>query len=95
MRYFYYYITYDYAFYTLGIGYASTIMCSLLNIYYNVIIAWSLFYFFAIFQKVLPWSSCTNDWNTDNCVESGANVANMSNTTASSEEYWECVIVDF
>ena len=34
------------------------------NIYYNMIIAWSLYYMFASFQKTLPWDGCDHDYNT-------------------------------
>ena len=50
----------------------------LVAIYYNMIIAWTLFYTFAGFQSQLPWEFCGNEWNTltcytkpmaDNCTE--------------------------
>uniref|UniRef100_A0A672KJM1 Transporter n=1 Tax=Sinocyclocheilus grahami TaxID=75366 RepID=A0A672KJM1_SINGR len=52
-----------------GIGYASIVIVSLLNIYYIVILAWGLYYLFQCFQPELPWASCNNKWNTENCVE--------------------------
>ena len=39
----------------------------LVAIYYNMIIAWTLFYTFAGFQSQLPWEFCGNDWNTLTC----------------------------
>ena len=39
----------------------------LIAIYYNMIIAWSLFYTFAGFQSQLPWEFCGNGWNTRTC----------------------------
>lgn len=41
-----------------GIGYASMVMIGLCNIYYIVLIAWTLFYFVASFDPALPWSEC-------------------------------------
>ena len=35
--------------------------------YYNVIMGWSFYYLFASFTKVLPWSTCGNEWNTEYC----------------------------
>lgn len=52
-----------------GIGWASVIIVQFLNIYYIVILGWALFYMFASFTSVLPWSSCGNKWNTENCID--------------------------
>ncbi|XP_078365123.1 sodium- and chloride-dependent transporter XTRP3A-like [Oculina patagonica] len=41
-----------------GLGLASVVVCFLVSLYYNVIIAWCVFYFFKSFQNPLPWSSC-------------------------------------
>ena len=40
--------------------------------FYNVIIAYTLFYLFASFTKELPWKTCDNVWNTPNCRVSKA-----------------------
>lgn len=37
-------------------------------IYYNVIIAYSLYYMFASFQSPLPWSGCSS-WADSNCTD--------------------------
>ncbi|XP_013114675.1 sodium-dependent dopamine transporter [Stomoxys calcitrans] len=50
-----------------GIGYAVVLIAFYVDFYYNVIIAWSLRFFFASFTNSLPWTSCTNFWNTDDC----------------------------
>ncbi|XP_048871542.1 sodium-dependent neutral amino acid transporter B(0)AT2-like isoform X1 [Brienomyrus brachyistius] len=41
-----------------GIGYSSCVVCFFVALYYNVIIAWSLFYLFSSFQFPLPWEQC-------------------------------------
>ncbi|XP_067269885.1 sodium-dependent neutral amino acid transporter SLC6A17 [Pseudorasbora parva] len=41
-----------------GIGVSSLMVCGFVGLYYNVIIGWSIFYFFQSFQYPLPWSSC-------------------------------------
>ncbi|KAJ8261928.1 hypothetical protein GJAV_G00160100 [Gymnothorax javanicus] len=41
-----------------GIGFASCMVCFFVALYYNVIIAWSLFYFSQSFQQPLPWHEC-------------------------------------
>ena len=56
-----------------GIGYASVVIVQWLNIYYVVVLAWALYYIFASFTSVLPWSHCNNPWNTDQCVDLNGN----------------------
>ncbi|XP_013384066.1 sodium-dependent dopamine transporter isoform X2 [Lingula anatina] len=55
-----------------GIGYAVVLIAFYTDFYYNVIIAWSLYYFFASFTTNLPWSTCGNSWNTDDCFDGKA-----------------------
>ncbi|XP_053130153.1 sodium- and chloride-dependent neutral and basic amino acid transporter B(0+) [Hemicordylus capensis] len=51
-----------------GVGITMVIISSCVSIYYNVIIAYSLYYFFASFQKTLPWASCHNEtWADSRC----------------------------
>lgn len=50
-----------------GIGYAVVLIAFYVDFFYNVIIAWSLRFFFASITDVLPWTSCTNSWNTNSC----------------------------
>ncbi|KAJ8347231.1 hypothetical protein SKAU_G00286320 [Synaphobranchus kaupii] len=42
----------------VGIGYSSCMVCFFVALYYNVIIAWSLFYLGNSFQYPLPWEQC-------------------------------------
>ncbi|RXN30850.1 sodium-dependent serotonin transporter-like protein [Labeo rohita] len=51
-----------------GIGFAICIIALYVSFYYNTIIAWALFYFYSSFSSTLPWTSCDNDWNTENCT---------------------------
>ncbi|XP_043278797.1 sodium- and chloride-dependent GABA transporter 1-like isoform X2 [Venturia canescens] len=51
-----------------GIGYAAAVMSCWMNVYYIVILAWAIFYFFVSMRSVLPWGSCNNPWNTKTCV---------------------------
>ncbi|CAF2541459.1 unnamed protein product [Rotaria sp. Silwood2] len=53
------------------LGWAMAVNSFLVTIYYNIIIAWCLFYFFASFRKKLPWSDCGNWWNTESCSNPG------------------------
>ena len=52
----------------LGIGWIMVLTNAMVSTYYNVIIAWSIYYLYRSFTTVLPWSNCDNDWNTDSCV---------------------------
>ncbi|XP_006824369.1 sodium- and chloride-dependent GABA transporter 1-like [Saccoglossus kowalevskii] len=51
-----------------GVGYAAVIISGLLDIYYIIIIAWTLYYLFASFASKLPWETCSHPWNTIYCV---------------------------
>ncbi len=39
------------------------------NVYYEVILAWTLRYLFDSFSFNLPWKSCSNQWNSECCSE--------------------------
>ncbi|XP_036388764.1 sodium- and chloride-dependent taurine transporter-like isoform X1 [Megalops cyprinoides] len=79
-----------------GIGYASMVVVSLLNVYYIVILAWGLYYLFQSFQAELPWARCRHSWNTPSCVEDTVRrnktlwlAANTTNFTSPVTEFWE------
>ncbi|KAB5567166.1 hypothetical protein PHYPO_G00229640 [Pangasianodon hypophthalmus] len=79
-----------------GIGYASIVIVSLLNIYYIVILAWGLYYLLQCLQRELPWARCRHSWNTPNCVEDTIRKnqtlwlsANVTNFTSPVTEFWE------
>ncbi|XP_073318904.1 sodium-dependent neutral amino acid transporter B(0)AT1-like [Pagrus major] len=44
--------------YLTGIGIASMLVCSLIVLYYNAIMAWIIWYLFNSFQNPLPWTQC-------------------------------------
>ena len=81
-----------------GIGYASMMIVALLNIYYVVILAWSLFYLFQSFTtEDLPWANCDKSWP---CCVTNRSFINGSNyngtfcngtTTTPETDYWESV----
>ncbi|XP_071767994.1 sodium-dependent neutral amino acid transporter B(0)AT2 [Centroberyx gerrardi] len=56
-----------------GIGYSSCMVCFYVALYYNVIIAWSLFYMGNSFQYPLPWEQCPVDVTTNDTVKECAN----------------------
>ncbi|KAF3828443.1 hypothetical protein GH733_004897 [Mirounga leonina] len=78
-----------------GAGAAMLLIVGLVAIYYNMIIAYVLFYLFASLTSNLPWEHCGNWWNTDLCLEhrgskdgNGALPLNLTSTVSPSEEYW-------
>ncbi|XP_072224531.1 sodium-dependent neutral amino acid transporter B(0)AT2 [Leuresthes tenuis] len=52
-----------------GIGYSSCLVCFYVALYYNVIIAWSIFYLGNSFQYPLPWEHCPTDGATNDTVK--------------------------
>lgn len=79
--------------YNLGIGWATTVTIFFVNCYYNIILTWAFYYMFASMTDTLPWESCDNYWNTENC----SLFETPENTTAesgvkyidSTTEFWE------
>uniref|UniRef100_H3D0C9 Solute carrier family 6 member 12 n=1 Tax=Tetraodon nigroviridis TaxID=99883 RepID=H3D0C9_TETNG len=75
-----------------GIGVASQVIVTYLNIYYIVVLAWAIFYLFNAFKSPLPWSTCDNTWNTKLCL-AGINILDhphlyQANTNSPEEEFW-------
>ncbi|CAD5112174.1 DgyrCDS1408 [Dimorphilus gyrociliatus] len=54
-----------------GVGWGMVIVSGFVGIYYNMIIAWSIYYLVASFTKLpgLPWDNCEQEWNSENCFE--------------------------
>ncbi|KAI0229899.1 Sodium- and chloride-dependent glycine transporter 1 [Lamellibrachia satsuma] len=77
-----------------GLGYAMVVSNMMVALYYNVIITWSVYYFFASMTSSLPWEFCGNSWNTDRCLRTGqainvtANASTQVQTKTPSEEYF-------
>uniref|UniRef100_A0A1I8GB13 Transporter n=1 Tax=Macrostomum lignano TaxID=282301 RepID=A0A1I8GB13_9PLAT len=54
-----------------GIGWSMIIITFCGSIYYNMLIAWTMFYFWQSISSVtgdLPWTTCSSSWNTGDCV---------------------------
>ena len=74
-----------------GVGYATTIMAFWLNSYYVVVLAWAIYYFYQSFSTVLPWSTCSNAWNTPNCIKVTETInssVSLNMTMTSTDEFW-------
>ncbi|XP_063399274.1 sodium- and chloride-dependent glycine transporter 1-like [Mytilus trossulus] len=88
-----------------GVGYGMAIPLFVINIYYNMIIAWTLYYIGNSFITPLPWTVCDNDWNSLHCVKDSGSLNNhtklltkMSNQTilnetsswiTAQEDFWQ------
>jgi solute carrier family 6 amino acid transporter-like protein 5/7/9/14 len=87
-----------------GLGYAMITVSGLVCIYYNVIMAYTIFFFFASFGKDVPWKHCGNKWNTDACREiwggghtnmTGMNATNFTGSPKSpADEYFHRYVLD-
>jgi SNF family Na+-dependent transporter len=71
------------------------VMIGLCNIYYIILIAWTLFYLVSSFTSPLPWSSCNNTWNTELCLHDVSGDEDESiiggEFISPVKEYWEYV----
>ncbi|XP_033155435.1 uncharacterized protein LOC117137843 [Drosophila mauritiana] len=50
-----------------GLGTGMILVSAIVMLYYNLIIAWTIFYMFASFAPVLPWQKCEPAWSTKYC----------------------------
>ncbi|XP_076313330.1 sodium- and chloride-dependent glycine transporter 1-like isoform X2 [Tachypleus tridentatus] len=65
-----------------GLGYGMILVSSVVMLYYNVIIAWTLFYTFASWARRLPWENCDPEWSTNACYSyQEADACNLKNGT--------------
>ncbi|XP_078270123.1 sodium- and chloride-dependent GABA transporter 3 [Rhinoraja longicauda] len=78
-----------------GIGYATQVIEAHLNVFYIIVLAWSIFYLFNCFTTELPWATCGHYWNTENCLEfqrlnsTNSNRTIVPNATSPVIEFWE------
>ncbi|KAM9813741.1 sodium- and chloride-dependent neutral and basic amino acid transporter B(0+)-like [Neosynchiropus ocellatus] len=65
-----------------GAGVSMVMVTLIVSVYYNVIIAYSIYYMFASFQSPLPWASCSA-WAGSNCSVTPAVYCNVSGVLVS------------
>ncbi|XP_035210687.1 sodium- and chloride-dependent glycine transporter 1-like [Stegodyphus dumicola] len=67
-----------------GLGYGMVLISGIVCIYYNVIIAWTLYYIYQSYH--VSWATCGNWWNTPNCVDQfSENIFNASNSSVTND----------
>ena len=73
-----------------GVGYGSSVVAAIVGSYYNVIIAWCLFYFLSSLRATLPWAACPLD------SISGSGNTSVAECEMSSETqyFWFRVVLD-
>ena len=47
-----------------GLAYSNFLIACFVSLYYNMIIAWTIYYLFASFTSQLPWDGCVNEFNS-------------------------------
>ncbi|XP_064611059.1 sodium- and chloride-dependent glycine transporter 1-like isoform X2 [Liolophura sinensis] len=77
-----------------GIGFSMVITLALVATYYNVIIGYCFFYFFASMTDRLPWAHCDNVWNSPNCVVGNETLASGEQAISSSEDFFTRYVLD-
>ncbi|GMR53236.1 hypothetical protein PMAYCL1PPCAC_23431, partial [Pristionchus mayeri] len=80
-----------------GIGYGICFICTFIACFYNAIIARAVYFAIASFAWEVPWKTCNNTWNTENCTETlDANqMGNLSGWKKSpSEEYFKYNVLE-
>nr|XP_031829548.1 sodium-dependent nutrient amino acid transporter 1-like isoform X2 [Nomia melanderi] len=79
-----------------GVGWAQMFSMLAVGTYYCSLMSVTLFYLFASFQSILPWSTCLEQWG-DNCVDSGksenATKRNGTSMVSSAELYFRRIVL--
>ncbi|XP_040194503.1 sodium-dependent serotonin transporter [Rana temporaria] len=78
-----------------GIGYAICIIALYIASYYNTIMAWALYYLIFSFRSELPWTSCHNVWNTENCTNyfQNSSVTWINSSISPAEEFYTRLVL--
>lgn len=80
-----------------GVGAAMVCVSMVVAVYYNVIMAYTLYYTASTFQAQVPWQRCDPLWaNNTPCFVRSQNTSliNLNETKPSSQVYWERYVLD-
>ncbi|MBN3316730.1 INE protein, partial [Atractosteus spatula] len=71
-----------------GVGLSTVVISFVLCTYYNVLMAWALYYLFNSFQSPLPWQTCNSTWNIqENC--SCGFPGNVTHLQSASQQFFD------
>jgi len=65
----------------MGVGVAMVTISLIVSIYYNVIMAYCLFYMFNSMRSVLPWTVCDETWSDERCYVRTDNASSLLAST--------------
>ncbi|XP_043203066.1 sodium-dependent proline transporter-like [Amphibalanus amphitrite] len=69
-----------------GLGVAMFLASVAVGLYYNMIIAWTVYYTYSSMTSDLPWQYCNHDYNTPNCFN--YNEYQQCNMTYNESTWW-------
>ncbi|XP_046568377.1 sodium-dependent proline transporter-like [Haliotis rubra] len=80
-----------------GVGVGAVVVAFVFMPYYNLYLAWPIYYMVKSCSSVLPWTTCGNSWNTDLCIDYGNTTYSRNKTalagntsyTITKSEKWE------
>ncbi|XP_011156695.1 sodium- and chloride-dependent GABA transporter 1 [Solenopsis invicta] len=75
-----------------GVGYATMTIVFFLDVYYCIIIAWTLFYLISTIVNIpkVPWDECGKWWNTHDCYDAQKSNTNETINCSKSTENNTC-----
>nr|XP_053645152.1 uncharacterized protein LOC128697469 isoform X2 [Cherax quadricarinatus] len=76
-----------------GAGVGTVVISFLLCTYYNVIIAWVIFYLVQSFYAELPWSHCNTTWAVNCFDDYGPGIKAPNGTKSATEEFFDEVVL--
>lgn len=77
-----------------GAGVGTVVISFLLSTYYNVIIAWAIYYLVQSFFSELPWTSCNATWAVNCFDDYGPNVTAPKGMKSVTEEFFDEVVLE-
>lgn len=70
-----------------GVGFGMVLVNGMCCVYYIMVVTWSIYFIGNSFLSPLPWSSCYNWWNTENCLSDADSLQNNVTTLRSLSTY--------